>query len=140
MEGLELRYLAPYLPYDLYFMEYMPKALNNEAPVEWSKEHHPFRKQLNEVTINGFDYKKSKLILRPMSDFRERIDGVSFSDMISHGYHNIFWTKEKFDVKYLMYHDLELLISRHADVFGLIEKGLAIDINTLSYDRNSSSK
>jgi hypothetical protein len=69
-----------------------------------------------------------KLILNPLSDFYEDVDGVSFSDMISAGYHSEFWYAENFDIRYLLHHDYIKLLSKHADLFGLIEKGLATDI------------
>ena len=71
-----------------------------------------------------------KPILRPLSDLT-KVNGFSLSDMISHDYHNPFWLPENFEVKYLMHLDFEKLVSWHFDVFGLIEKGLAIDINTI---------
>jgi hypothetical protein len=87
------------------------------------------------ITYEGGSTGKSledcRLILRPLSDFYESVDGVSFSNMITHGYHNSFWCENNFNIKHLMYHDFQMLVSKHADLFGLIEAGLAIDINTL---------
>lgn len=78
-----------------------------------------------------YNGKGMKPILRPLSDLYNT-DGFSLSKMISHGYHNTFWSKEKFSVNHIYYHDLLILLEWHFDVFGLIDAGLAIDINTLN--------
>ena len=134
---LELKHLAPYLPYGLTWF-----CLDEDSR---EIEHLPtvkiydLEKQI--IEIGGMDIDLSDLpypdgltikpILRPLCDFYENIDGVSFSNMITHGYHNTFWYDKNFNINGLMYRDLKLLLSKHADVFGLIKKGLAIDINTI---------
>ena len=131
---LELKHLSPYLPYGL-------KAIYNEENEEntvvtilgtciLDKERH-YQIKFKDGIVGLFIANDIKPILRPLSDFYEDIDGVSFSNMITHGYHNEFWWDENFNVNQLMYHDLQLLLSKHCDVFGLIEKGLTIDINTI---------
>jgi hypothetical protein len=90
---------------------------------------------LKKFRISNYSEADFKPILRPLSDFQNKIDGISFSDLITHGYHNPFWQKGHFDIRHLMHHDFELLVSRHADVFGLIDKGLAIDINDLNNEQ-----
>ena len=119
---LELKHLAPYLPYSL-------KYLYNDEILE-----------LDGLDVNGdafncdmgeTPFENIKPILRPLSDLT-KVNGFSLSDMISHGYHNPFWLPENFEVKYLMHLDFEKLVSWHFDVFGLIPAGLAIDINTLN--------
>ena len=131
---LELKHLSPYLPYGL-------KAIYNEENEEntvvtilgtciLDKERH-YQIKFKDGIVGLFIANDIKPILRPLSDFYESVEGVSFSNMITHGYHNEFWWDENFNVNQLMYHDLQLLLSKHCDVFGLIEKGLAIDINTL---------
>ncbi len=82
----------------------------------------------------------AKLILRPLSDLTKEIEvgGERFvpaGKMITHGFHNPFWYElEKFDYRHLYAMDLEKLFEWHFDVFGLIEAGLAIDINTLKQE------
>jgi len=131
---LQLKHLSPYLPYGL-------KAIYNEENEEntvvtilgtciLDKERH-YQIKFKDGIVGLFIANDIKPILRPLSDFYESVEGVSFSNMITHGYHNEFWWDENFNVNQLMYHDLQLLLSKHCDVFGLIEKGLAIDINTL---------
>ena len=131
---LQLKHLSPYLPYGL-------KAIYNEENEEntvvtilgtciLDKERH-YQIKFKDGIVGLFIANDIKPILRPLSDFYESVEGVSFSNMITHGYHNEFWWDENFNVNQLMYHDLQLLLSKHCDVFGLIEKGLAIDINTI---------
>lgn len=119
---LELKHILPYLPYGL--MVQMSTNTICELTIDETTS--------NKISLEGlFHYPSAKPILRPIEDFYEEIDGVSLSDMITHGYHNEFWWKDNFKVEHLMYKDFELLVSKHADVFGLIDKGLAIDIKTL---------
>ena len=123
-EQLKLEHLAPYLPYGL---KYIDKD-NNEL-----KTMRSLSSEINMVDLgwgNAHEFSEFKPILRPLSDLT-KINGFSLSDMISHGYHNTFWLPENFEVKYLMHLDFEKMVSWHFDVFGLIEKGLAIDKNTL---------
>ena len=111
---LKLKHLAPYLPYGVHLMN------------EYGNWHH----KTTDTYWNIKDILNYKPILRPLSDLT-KVNGFSLSDMISHDYHNPFWLPENFEVKYLMHLDFEKLVSWHFDVFGLIEKGLAIDINTI---------
>jgi hypothetical protein len=124
---LELKHIAPYLPYGLKAMNTHGGFINNVLGLQTD---------LDVIHNHGkTPLKFMKPILRPLSDFQNKIDGISFGDLITHGYHNPFWQKEHFDIRHLMHHDFELLVSRHADVFGLINKGLAIDINTLKNEQ-----
>lgn len=72
---------------------------------------------------NGHNF---KLLLLPLSELFTTAD-FSVSNLITHGYHNEFWSPEKFSVKHLYQNDLEILLENHFDVFGLIDKGLAIN-------------
>ncbi len=84
------------------------------------------------------DYKGVKLVLRPLSDLNKQniLDMLEYSDF-ENVYHCgnpddlIFINTE--DKNYLseMLKQAEFLFKNHFDVFGLIEKGLAIDINTI---------
>jgi len=129
---LELKYLSPYQEHKVKLYD----QSRNKYNIAYLST-----KKIAFIDVNGYGEVqkmswsnasgKIKPILRPMSDFYKSIEGVSFSNMISHGYHNEFWYAENFNVNQLMYRDLQLLLSKHADVFGLIEKKLAIDINTI---------
>lgn len=123
---LEIKHVAPYLPYDLLFFRYERRCLDKSVtPVIWSKDLHPFQTQLNAVTLNGFNYETSKPILRPLSDLNE--DNARF--LSSDGYMAV--CEECIYVDEMHYSDVLKLIERHYDVFGLIENGLAISYNEL---------
>ena len=132
---LELKHLALYLPYGLKLFYTHTKKIGQISNIYTIGEGYD-----NDDIKISIDYSEGehiwmyKPILRPLSDFFENVDGVSFSNMITHGYHNSFWHKDNFNVKHLMYHDFQLLVSKHADVFGLIDKELAINRNTIIDD------
>jgi hypothetical protein len=143
-EKLELKHLAPYLPYDLRLERI-------------SYKHERFK------TLTGYDLcpdgeiDNIKLILRPLSDLTKEIEvnGEKFVPIerltkifggrpISFD-GNCFYTKiqesvvrKKEDLVPLHFSQLDAfnkLFEWHFDIFGLIEKGLAIsyiDINTLN--------
>ena len=118
--------IIPYLPYDLK-LKLRHEIIEMHGLISISERiiSYDIDNKLCECEISLI-----KPILRPLSDLT-KVNGFSLSDMISHGYHNPFWLPENFEVKYLMHLDFEKLVSWHFDVFGLIKKGLAIDINTL---------
>ena len=131
---LELRHLAPYLPYRLKYMD-------------WDYE----LSTLDGLDVNGdafcadsgeIDFQLIKPILRPLSDLTKEIEvngqkfipidklGLSYdwSDNISIydfypnnniGMEDIYFTVNK-------------LYEWHFDIFNLIENNLAIDINTIN--------
>lgn len=151
---LKLEQLACYLPYGL-------KFIYNDAPIkinEWELVSLGKRANSNEFVAlaTRADYKNQihttieliKPILRPLSDLTNEIEhngekfvpkdilyknhcGLEFDkdfevDTYSSGEggHNSYSLWEGYDV-------IQKLISWHFDIFGLIDAGLAIDINTL---------
>jgi hypothetical protein len=128
---LELKHLAPYLPYALriktkhgfHTMETLNGWLvNGDHEESYSYEDHP-----NETL-------EFKPILRPLSDLSkddfgeyliEELYTLDFEKQILRILEDIRWVNQ---CDYLL---IQLLIEKHYDVFGLMEKGLAIDINTL---------
>ena len=80
VETLELKYLSPYLPYDLYFMRLeqdteVAGTLSNPY-MAYLGTYTEVQTQLNAVTLNYLlhgDYKDPKLILRPLSDITKEI-------------------------------------------------------------------
>ena len=119
---LELKHLAPYLPY----------GLKNQRAF-----HKP--KVIDGIVGNKVYFGDTVLfinqiepILRPLSDLTKEInmDG----DMVSA--YEILPRREKEDYKnpiigYWSWDAMQILLEHHFDVFGLIDAGLAIDINTL---------
>jgi hypothetical protein len=134
---LELKHLAPYLPYKL-------KA----------KFMHPFVKHQKIGIINNaynldddvklsIDYSDDehiwmyKPILRPLSDLNKeiKVNGNLFTP----NHHPLFKIFISADMDWFIdncpffvdYGQVQKLLEWHFDVFGLIDAGLAIDINTL---------
>lgn len=125
---LELKHLAPYLPYGLK----LEHKENDSAEVKMALINLTDRfYSMPAAILTNF-----KPILRPLSDLKQ-IEDVLFTE-----FGGGFKTKGHFEqhfmnnIKYsaidsLGYSTVMFLIERHFDVFGLIPQGLAIDINTL---------
>jgi len=118
---LELKQLALYLPYKLKYANTKNEKINT------------FRSLSIDINMVDFGYGDAmelfevKPILRPLSDLEE------FSPAI--------WEygikKGKVNVNQIQYLEALVLFKNHFDLFGLIEKGLAIDINTLNQTKNA---
>lgn len=149
MEKLELKHLAPYLPYGLKIMtfsNYRPSEIIcnygirncSDYPITTYEDGKSFGRMLSEI----------KPILRPLSDLFKLIDWGNNSDPYMIGYkygvEKVFEDGEEFyaNEHYADYCESPKcytnitsfdwwLFEHHFDVFGLIDKGLAIDINTL---------
>jgi hypothetical protein len=135
MNKLTIKEIAPYLPYGL------KAACLNVAQYGLTK---PLIKELeasNILTLIDYD-PTYKPILRPLSDLTKEIlhNGEKFVP--------VEWLEEKYytlglhkqceklaeDSRWVNHSDYLLIIHLlewHFDIFGLLEKGLAIDINTL---------
>jgi hypothetical protein len=127
---LELKHLAPYLPYEVKSVHYF-KGLELIKEIDCANVYG---------FVNGDTLHKP--ILRPLSDLTRlnNINGRKFCPITyieeSYAY---FDTKQIFHLinngnwlnncDYLL---IQYLFEWHFDVFGLIEAGLAIDINTLN--------
>jgi hypothetical protein len=129
---LELKHLAPYLPYGL-------KGVYHESIITLSLNGFSSATEIG-YDISLFLKCEIKPILRPLSDLTIEIthNGQTFVP--------IEWFEEKYFatdlpaqceriieddrwVNQSSYMLIEQLFEWHFDVFGLIEKGLAIDIN-----------
>lgn len=135
MQKLELKHLAPYLPYGL-TVYYDKSGLG--------------KRELGTEIIDGkmvdmFEAIKLQHIpaLRPLSDLTKEIDLNGYKNIVPFNVlGNIFSIRQDENNVYnvisdihtnsLEYNIMTKLIEWHFDVFGLIEKGLAIDINTLN--------
>jgi hypothetical protein len=149
---LELKHLAPYLPYALriktkHGFDTMVTLngwlVNGDHEESYSYEDHP-----NETL-------EFKPILRPLSDLTDPILNLIFKDTGENGITISRYTKDsseeltititykmmgdvftdfvinRSDIKHTDYWIVEILLINHYDVFGLIDAGLAIDKNTL---------
>lgn len=106
MEKLEFKHLVPYLPYNLGMYGCQSKmscdTLQKFIDDEW--DIIPILRPLSDLELDEFE---NKIFNREYI-----IDKETESD--------------------LSYYEWCFLFENHFDVFGLIEKGLAIDINTLN--------
>lgn len=124
---LELKHLAPYLPYGL-------KVIHNEdidgvkyKPVNITDRFY----SIPTAILTNF-----KPILRPVSDLQSDefdMDDVSkgailFLDKTA----NLPYNSRESHIGSIQYRDMLKLLKWHFDIFGLIPKGLAIDIDTLT--------
>lgn len=138
-ETLELKHLAPYLPYNLKFQIFItgesPK--NDELEVlSYIENCITFSKSPDYYLEDPEDNETEiKPILRPLSDITKEIEvnGEKFFPIKllterCELQNKLFGLQNYLDLKVIDYFKLP---EWHFDVFGLIEKGLAIDINTL---------
>lgn len=126
---LELKHLAPYLPYGL-------KVLANQR----QRTLHGISQDVAYLYYNGlkpYFFKEFKPILRPLSDLTKEIEvnGERFVPFKWLGWNNCLDLRdiiEDKDFQNISFEDAQKLFSLHFDIFNLIPQGLAIDINTLN--------
>lgn len=144
---LELKDLAPYLPFELkgviiqdniedfYFEDYFEEEKFKIGAV-WTLcgyAEGDLNITIGEGVFDGFLWRSGmtyvnfhhtlKPILRPLSDLKN-YPGNTLLDFDVLKYTN--------DIKLIRYGDVLWLLEQHFDIFGLIDKNLAIDINTLN--------
>lgn len=122
---LKLKHLVPYLPYGLKLKgntngNIIPEM--NTLFIEKGVLH--LRKRFGSVEKHQW-----KPILRPLSDLNTK----PYFDIQAEIWNRTDYDKETntIDISNINYGIMLKLFEYHFDVFGLIEKGLAIDINTL---------
>ena len=126
MEKLELKHLAPYLPYGLKCTNskesYLQTGEDRTGILETLSVNHEESVIMGENGYFLVSYNEIIPILRPIEDlYDEKTDcGIK----IVH-YFN-FKTNVKLDCRNFPYHVTEQLFKNHFDVFGLIDKGLAL--------------
>jgi hypothetical protein len=120
MDNLSQAHLAPYLPYGL-------KILNGWGDIKTLNYTH-----LDDEN-NGF-IQHVKPLLRPLSDLTKEIEqkGEKFVPILQYHYLRFdeistFKGGENHLI-FMQVREYQILLELHFDVFGLIEKGLAIDI------------
>lgn len=124
---LTIEHLAPYLPYGLKIHDPNRNMIGLE-PLELNCTGGTNYFSLGNV----LQYEELLPILRPMSDIYKSIDDVTHANVLYREFDitdmefngSVTHPKHGYDV-YLY------LFQYHFDVFGLIEQGLAIDINNL---------
>lgn len=113
----ELKYFATYLPYGV--------KVRNEM---WPNSIQV----LNTINITRFisyEAHKTKLILKAISTENENC--ISENDLSETKCHSRLRLIAMVKTNSLYHFKFEYLVSQHYDVFGLIDAGLAIDINTI---------
>lgn len=133
MEKLELKHLAPYLPYGLNIQTSVitPIARTNRGSSS---------SVIEKLTVKNIAHYNIKPILRPLSDLTKEIEnfedlrgfefemhGISSNDMAK----SFIESEDRLKLCY-SFDFWQKLFEMHFDVFGLIDKGLAIDINTIN--------
>ena len=131
---LELKHLAPYLPYNLNTKYLLYNVIGEIGEIAPQKNEVRDKKLTAENVDFVLEY--CKPLLRPLSDLNKEIecDGIIFNPIET--YAGMSQLKEcvtlsTHELRYAHYSTVEFLFEHHFDVFGLIEKGLAIDINTI---------
>tara|TARA_R110000823_G_C15725246_1_gene479131 strand:+ start:319 stop:678 length:360 start_codon:yes stop_codon:yes gene_type:complete len=117
---LELKHLAPYLTYGLKFID-IPEGYN----------------QQRELNIDSFNWllTDGKPILRPLKEMYQVEEIMyEFSEYDLELFETSFFIlgigcTNRFS--HLNVDQYNMILKNHFDIFGLIEQGLAIDINTL---------
>lgn len=156
MDKLTLEHLAPYLPYGL-------KMFHKESAVKIQTMTHF---DLCEDLLQHHNKWRNKPILRPLSDLTKEIEhngrtfvpmdtvgdipnnfckcdfvtdwcdkGGDFNEYVQEFVKGVFGNHH---LDYLPFGFVQKLIEWHFDVFGLIEKGLAIDINSIEGKETNS--
>lgn len=129
---IELKHLAPYLPYGL--------KIQGQTNFEIAELSCVTDTSVN-IRGRGFSYGMwadifdIKPILRPLSFYYKGLTGGKVMDMLGcalsevHEIWDLFTGEIKLsDIKKSTY---DVICRNHIDMFGLIKEGLAIDINTL---------
>ena len=145
MSKLELKHLAPYLPYGLRGFIETRSARYEVEIVGWN-----YTTLHTNPSIHGYtncSFEDFKPILHPLSDLvkpclpdertpaEEMEDDLMMSWCVAYDEaYEIITENEatlKAKAKMLPYEMVEWLFEHHFDVYGLIEQDLAVDINTL---------
>ncbi|KQC33998.1 hypothetical protein AAU57_12150 [Nonlabens sp. YIK11] len=145
---LELKHLAPYLPYGLKAQASLELYNENQKEtfdVRALSKHRVIMRDEWE-----FDYEDVKPILRPISDLNKGIDNKAYCSIYplnkywhyhnysksSTGYFQFGHGYESHEIliedKTVPYEVFEKLFEWHFDVFCLIDAGLAVNINDLN--------
>lgn len=140
---LEIKHVAPYLPYGLKAICYYttPPRVEQITSVFVYQDKNDFDLSTPDsdyYNVSTEDDFEMKLVLRSLSDLTKEIAEKIGLDEITRGSILFLYESSKLShnpsdlvLKMTMYSHVNLLLKHHFDVHGLIEAGLAIDINTL---------
>lgn len=127
-------HLAPYLPYELRFSDgtiLHSIDIDNELMLLDTKK--------GGISNHRIEWGNILPVLRPVSSLTienmKEFSGSDFKRYSIEYLETILETyKKEISTNSLSYRLMQKLFENHFDVFGLIEKGLAVDINTLSVE------
>lgn len=137
------KWYLPYLPHNPTFVSSSGKiqetTFNLSNGLTAYKNKSPFgSKQYHSISEHKIFRKEFLIVLRPLSDLYkdrnyEKILGWEKDSNGDIGSFLDLGDSHKTTINVLEYFsDLDKLLENHFDIFGLIEKGLAVDINTIS--------
>jgi hypothetical protein len=124
---LELKHLAPYLPYAL---KCRVTDLNRITTSEMHSVYSDGSCTFHDLIESEQAFSDIKPILRPLSDLHcdFEVDDCNVYNSLS--------ARSRSDLNYLTpsylkwsYKDIQILLKHHFDIFDLIEKGLAVSIH-----------
>jgi len=124
---LELKHLASYLPYDLLITK---DDWDNYMKLTLCSNYLSDAKNKYDIGIIDTLSFQAKPILRPLSDLTKEDWNNVFVNSDIDNILSIYQSDKHLGC--VEYYLVNLLLSHHFDIYGLIENGLAIDINTLN--------
>ena len=133
---LELKHIAPYLPYGLEFeINIFDQAMKKGIMVGANSKEIEFS-EIRKTITESFTYDLCIPLLRTLSDLTKEIEhnGEKFVpiERIKESQRHLFFRNDiDAPLDGLQFSEIQKLFSWHFDVFGLIEQGLAIDLNTV---------
>ena len=141
MNKLEIKHLAPYLPYGLKYQKVSKGSFKSDPDFVEIKKWSIL--DIEDLLKLRYKVISVKPILRPLLDLQDYFNPLFNSEnpdvyeYLSEEYLKDYGIEETSDIlnfshEYLPYGLVNLLIKHHFDVFELIDKNLAIDINTLN--------
>lgn len=127
---LELKHLAAYLPYGLKVEYSLPEWQQKQIDKITMLSISHSRVYIESYNFNGW-IEKYKPILRPLSYLTKEIEvnGEKFIPRMK-----FYGTPLDYKITSNSYDVIQKLLEWHFDIFGLIDSGLAVDINSLNVD------
>ena len=137
---LTLEHLAPYLPYSVRYKAIWISSFKNQPDTVENRIMNTGN--IGTLYKKRYKLRSAKPILHPLSDLTKEIEmkGVKFMPInifSKHDQSNLLdllddmQNDESMTIDLLPYYIIKYLIEWHFDIFGLIESGLAININEL---------
>ena len=143
---LEIKHLAPYLPYGLK-LQYVVREKVEKTGVLQSISHRDFETHPTRVSIEGLYNEEHiwmfKPILRPLSDLNNEIviNGEKHQMWLLINGQKALENGEienmngyQYSILELSYNKIQTILKFHFDIFSLIGQGLAVDINTINHE------